>query len=259
MQQERKWQGRWINAGQTMGTPTDTILPAPYLRTTFDLMATPGKGVIFLCGLGWHVLYVNNQKADDRVLAPCLTQYDKHVSFIEYDVSKLLKKGKNAVTVILGNGLFNCSEPHWSYDKAPWRDYPKLLCDIVVDGQTVAASGKDWKVHPSPVTFDGFRNGQYYDARLEVTGFADPETDDSSWQNAALAVPPGGRVVLEETEPCKIMQSFPLVSQRFVTCWNQHMTSAEISPAGAESKLKAKPVPCLNLLMWKKSTPFQVI
>ena len=219
MHKERKWLGRWINAGLTMGTPTDTMLPAPYLRKTFELTAVPQKASVFLCGLGWHVLYVNNQKADDRVLAPCLTQYDKHVSFIEYDVTGLLKKGRNAVTVMLGNGLFNCHEPHWSYDKAPWRDYPKLLCDIVVDGQTVAASGKDWKVHNSPITFDGFRNGQYYDARLEVAGFADPELDDSSWQNAALAVPPGGRVVQETAEPCKVMQSFPLVSERFVTCW----------------------------------------
>ncbi len=255
MQQERKWQGRWINAGQTMGTPTDTILPAPYLRTTFDLMATPGKGVIFLCGLGWHVLYVNNQKADDRVLAPVMTQFDKHVSYIEYDVTKLLRKGKNAVTVMLGNGLFNCHEPHWSYDKAPWRDYPKLLCDIVVDGQTVAASGKDWKVHSSPITFDGFRNGQYYDARLEVTGFADPETDDSSWQNAALAVPPGGRVVLEETEPCKIMQSFPLVSQRFVTCWESTYDFGRNLTGWCRIKVKGEAGAVLKLTYVEKIDP----
>ena len=216
---ERKWAGRWINAGLTMGTPSDIVVPAPYLRKTFECTELPQKAVICLCGLGWHVLYVNNQKADDRVLAPNQTQYDKHVSYIEYDVTILLKKGRNAVTVLLGNGLFNCREPHWSFDKAPWRDFPKLLCDIVVDGKIAAKSDCSWKVHNSPITFDGFRNGQSYDARLEVPGFADPDTDDSSWQSAALAMPPGGRVVLETMPPCKVMQSYPPVSKRFVTCW----------------------------------------
>lgn len=216
---ERKWQGRWINAGATMGSPVDTVLPAPYLRKTFICDSTPQKVVIYLCGLGWHELYVNNQKADDRVLAPAITQFDKHVSYIEYDVTHLIRKGKNAVTVLLGNGLFNCNEPHWSFDKAPWRDYPKLLCDVVVDGITVAKSDNSWKVHPSPITFDGFRNGQYYDARLEVPGFADPELDDSSWKNAAYAMPPGGRVVKEMIEPCRVLKSYPALGKHFVTCW----------------------------------------
>ena len=184
---ERKWAGRWINAGSTMGTPVASILPAPYLRKTFICGKTPQQATIFLCGLGWHVLYVNNQKADDRVLAPNQTQYDKHASFIAYDVTKLLKKGKNAVTVLLGNGLFNCPEPKWSFDKAPWRDNPKMLCDIVVDNEVVAKSDCSWKVHNSPITFDGFRNGQYYDARLEVPGFADPDLDDSAWMYQYLA------------------------------------------------------------------------
>jgi len=177
---ERKWAGRWINAGRTMGTPTADVVSAPYLRKTFVCERKPKKASVFLCGLGWHVLYVNGRKADDRVLAPAVTQFDKHVSFIEYDVTKLLKKGANAVVVLLGNGLYNCRVHMWSFDKAPWRDYPKLLCDVVADGKLLARSDTTWKVHDSPVTFNEMRNGQYYDARLEIPGFADPLFDDSA-------------------------------------------------------------------------------
>ena len=129
------------------------MVSAPYLRKTFVCERKPKKATVFLCGLGWHVLYVNSRKADDRVLAPTVSQFDKHVGYIDYDVTKLLKKGKNAVTVLLGNGLFNCSNPKWSFDKAPWRDYPKLLCDIVADGKTVAQSDASWKVYDSPGRF----------------------------------------------------------------------------------------------------------
>ena len=219
MNEERKWQGRWINAGMTMATPTDTMPRAPYLRKTFVCSTKPKKASVFLCGLGWHVLYVNGRKADDRVLAPAATQFDKHVSFIEYDVAQLLKKGKNAIAVLLGNGLFNCRVHMWSFDKAPWRDYPKLLCDVVADGKTVAKSDAGWKVHDSPVTFNEFRNGQYYDARLEVPGFAAPELDDSGWKAAALCMPPGGRPIRETMPPCKVMQSYAPVEKRFVSCW----------------------------------------
>ena len=219
MNLERKWQGRWINAGQTMITPTDKVVPAPYLRKTFSCAQKPKKASVFLCGLGWHELYVNGRKADDRVLAPSVTQFDRHVSFIEYDVTGLLKKGKNAVTVLLGNGLYNCRFAEWSFDKAPWRDFPKMLCDIVVDGKTVARSDSTWKVHESPITFDEMRNGQYYDARLEVPGFADADLDDSDWRAASLCMPPGGRVIQETMPPCKVTQSYPAIAKRFVTCW----------------------------------------
>ena len=214
---ERNWQGRWINVGQIMVAPTNEVVNAPYLRKNFECKTKPEKASIFLCGLGWHVLYVNGQKADDRVLAPTVSQFDKHVSYIEYDVTKLLKNGTNVVVVLLGNGLYNCRVPKWSFDKAPWRDYPKMLCDIVIDGTTVAASDASWKVHNSPITFNEFRNGQYYDARQEVPGFADPELDDSAWKNAALCMPPGGRVIREIVQPCKITQSYPAVSSRFIT------------------------------------------
>ena len=216
MNQERNWYGRWINAGQTMVAPTDEVVNAPYLRKSFDCKTKPKKTSVFLCGLGWHVLYVNGKKADDRVLAPTVSQFDKHVSYIEYDVTKLLKKGKNIVAVLLGNGLFNCRVPKWSFDKAPWRDYPKLLCDILADGKIIAKSDSSWKVHDSPVIFNEFRNGEYYDARLEVPGFADPELDDSDWKNAVLCMPPGGRVTREMVQPCKIMRSYPALSSRFI-------------------------------------------
>ena len=180
------------------------------------------------------------------MLAPTITQFDKRVSFIEYDVTRLLKTGKNAVCVLLGNGLYNCRVHKWSFDKAPWRDYPKLLCDIVIDGKTVAKSDYSWKTHPSPVTFNELRNGQYFDARQEIPGFADPDFPDDQWDNAALCVPPGGRVVQENMPPCKVMQSYPAVSKKISTAILRYMTSAPILPAGAGSKSREKPAVKLN-------------
>ena len=104
----REWNGYWINDGKTMCAPADWVGAAPYLRKTFVCDKAPEKATVFLCGLGWHELYVNGRKADDRVLAPVVTQYEKRDSYIEYDVTGLLRPGKNAVAVLLGNGWYNC-------------------------------------------------------------------------------------------------------------------------------------------------------
>ena len=227
----RKWFGYWINTGKCLGTPTCEVGAAPYLRKTFVCMEMPEKASVFLCGLGWHVLYVNGRKADDRVLAPVATQFDKHVSYLVYDVTKLLKKGKNAVVVQLGNGWYNCqTAENWNFDKAPWRDWPKLICDIEVDGRIIDKSDRSWKYHDSPVIFDALRNGEFYDASLELDGFSDPEYDDADWTNAVLCDPPAGSITLEDMEPCKIQKIYQPVnvyqiwSDKFVYDFGTNLT-----------------------------------
>ena len=88
MNTERKWCGRWINAGRSMISPTPTSTSAPYLRKTVICSEKPQKAAIFLCGLGFHILYVNGQKVDNRLLAPTVTQFDSHVSYIEYEIGR---------------------------------------------------------------------------------------------------------------------------------------------------------------------------
>ena len=196
----RKWSGYWIHGNAD---------PAPYLRKNFELKTVPKKAVLHLCGLGWHELYVNRTKADDRVLAPTASQFDRHVSYISYDVTHLLKQGKNAVAVLLGNGWYNCrTEEVWNFAHAPWLDNPKMICDLECDGKIVLSSDNSWKIVKSPITFNQLRNGEQYDARLETPGVLEPDFDDSGYENAYYCNPPGGEVVREEMEPCRICRTF---------------------------------------------------
>ncbi len=204
---KRTWHGYWINGSNGTCNYNAPVGPAPYLRKTFECVTAPKKAVVYLCGLGWHELYVNGQKVDDRVLAPVVTQYDRRASYIDYDVTALLRPGKNALVVLLGNGWYNChTHEVWCFDKAPWRDFPKLLCDVEIDGRVAVSSNASWKTTASPVTFDGLRNGEFYDAAKEIPGFADPDFDDSAWRAARQCNPPGGLIGREDLEPCKVMR-----------------------------------------------------
>ncbi len=196
----RNWTGIWITGG---------VDPAPYLRKRVDLAALPRKAVCFLCGLGWHELYVNGTKADTRVLAPVVSQFEKHVSYVAYDVTPLLKAGTNVFAVLLGNGWYNCrTEEVWDFHRTPWLDLPKMICDVECDGKVVLSSDASWKAVPSPILMNQLRNGEEYDALREVPGVLTAGFDDSRYPCASPCKPPRGELVQETAPPCRIFREY---------------------------------------------------
>jgi alpha-L-rhamnosidase len=172
------------------------------------LEQTTAQAVLYLASAGWHELYINGKKADDRVLAPCITQFNKHINYIEYDISMLLRQGRNAITVLLGNGGFN-AQPNdvWNFNHASWRDYPRMCCDLEIDGKTFLYSDNTWKVNTGALIFDSMRSGETWDCAKDINGVFEADFDDTGWQNAFIVRPPAGTPLREEMEPCKICEN----------------------------------------------------
>lgn len=198
----------YVSDGESMGAFSDE---AYILRKEFTGKGKIHKAVMCCCGLGYGVYTINGKKVTEDVLVTPFTQYDKTVIYNTYDVTKLLKKGANAVGVMLGNGFYNDNNTVWNFDKASWRSCPKLLCDIAVtydNGKTEhIVSGPDWKADPSPITFNRMRSGQIYDARLYQKGWDEPGFDDSDWQTAKICHPPGGILKTTSAPPIRIIRT----------------------------------------------------
>src|ERR1039458_2478517 len=123
------WQGQWI--GRTMDTNS---LPAPMFRCAFTLDGKIKQARAYVCGLGYYELHLNGKKVGDHLLDPGYTRYDKRALYVTYDVTDALRRGKNAVGVILGNGWYNVqTRAVWDFHKAPWRAAPKLLMQLCVE------------------------------------------------------------------------------------------------------------------------------
>ena len=216
------WQAQWIGRpAACLVNWQGAVLPAPLFRRELELAAPVREARASICGLGYYELYLNGIKVGDHVLDPTVTQYDRRVRYVTYDVTDLLEQGTNAVGVMLGNGWYNCHTPDvWHFDKASWRDYPKMICQLEVtldDGrQTVVCSGPDWKVGDGPIRFDGLRNGETYDARCERLGWDRPGFDDSEWQHAAVVAEPGGVLELQVSPACKVVETITPVSMQEV-------------------------------------------
>ena len=204
---------KWIGAGGAVGR-TSPVKPAPYFRKTFVLDALPEKAEVFFCGLGYSELYLNGEKVDDGVLQPVVTQYDVRSRYLRYDITGKLRKGENVFGVILGNGWYNCStENTWTFERASWRDYPKMILELDCDGVATVISDSSWKCScgNGPIRFDALREGEIYDARLEMPGWNIAGYDDSVWNNSAIVPGPGG-ILTEQTMPaCKVLKRLPTV------------------------------------------------
>jgi alpha-L-rhamnosidase len=209
--QQAKWIGR---SGVLNGNWQAKVIPAPFFRKKFVYNQDSAKAEVAICGLGYYELFINGRKVGDHVLDPVVTQYNQHVRYVVYDVTEYLHAGDNVIAVVLGNGWYNAhTEEIWHFNKSPWYDYPKFLLQMEADNQIVLISDASWRCKPGPIVFDGLRNGETYDARLELDGWLGSDYDDSTWEHAARVAPPGGVLEEQTMPPCKVMQTIPCAEQ----------------------------------------------
>lgn len=147
---------------------------------------------LYICGLGYHEAFIEGKKVSENLLEPAFTKYDALSYYRVYDVTEHLPAaGPATLGVALGNGWYNCfTEDAWNIRQASWRAVPKLLCELYItyaDGtQDCICSDTGWKTSPGPITFNSIRNGEWYDARLELPGWSESTYGADGWQDAEL-------------------------------------------------------------------------
>jgi len=214
------WHAQWISSSR-IGVEASNPPPAPMFRRTFLLKKQIDSARAYVCGLGYYELYINGHKIGDEVLAPAFTRYDARVFYQTHNVTNAIVQGENAIGVILGNGWYNCfTKEVWNFQQSPWRDQPKLLIQIhirFVDGEeTTIVSDRSWRWSTGPIVFDGLRNGETYDARLEKSGWAEPGYDDSDWKDVMVVQSPGGILRSQQMTPIRVTETIVPVSLKEV-------------------------------------------
>ena len=187
-----------------------TRLPARMLRKEFQMAKIPPRATAYISGLGYYELYVNGQKVSDDVLAPALTDYDKRVFYRTYDVTALLRRGGNAIGILLGNGRFFAPRRYVPFFTRNFG-YPKALFQLDIEagnGQRVRiATDASWKVTDrGPIRANNDYDGEEYDARLEQTGWNKPGFRDDAWRAAQIVDPPQGTLCAQASNPIRVMR-----------------------------------------------------
>lgn len=172
--------------------------------------------VVYVCGLGHYRLNINGATVGDAEFAPVWSEYDKTVYYNVFDVTDLITAGGNAVSVLLGNGMFNVQRMG-RYSKLQTSfGPPQMLLRLEInyaDGtRQVIKSGGDWKYSLSPITFNSIYGGESYDARLEQQGCCKAGFDDSGWRKAVVTEGPKGRLTPQTVQPVRIMERYDIKS-----------------------------------------------
>lgn len=207
-----EWQAEWITPSATakesvVGVCRDPVHrpPAalcPLLRYTFTLDKPVQKARAYVTGLGYYELYLNGKKVGDRVLDPPYTTYTKRIEYSVYDVSKMLRAGRNCVGAMLGQG--------W------WQGPPVLLCQIHVlftDGsETVIISSPEWEWTEGPILENSLYGGESYDARLEVPGWNSGQRAGKRWKRVKKVRMPKAKLQVQTMPPIQIIETLTPVS-----------------------------------------------
>ncbi|MBR3879691.1 MAG: family 78 glycoside hydrolase catalytic domain [Clostridia bacterium] len=161
--------------------------PIPMFRREFVIDKEVKSAEIFVQSPGFAEYRINGQLITEDIFISATSDYKKILWYDTYDVSPLLKKGKNVITVMTGNGFFNENVvTDWLFHNAYWRDAPQFILSLKINGEVAVVSDSSWKANrdKSYITYSQLRSGEFVDMRKYSEDWMQVGYDDSDWTNA---------------------------------------------------------------------------
>ncbi|MGC9260665.1 MAG: family 78 glycoside hydrolase catalytic domain [Phycisphaerae bacterium] len=185
----------------------------PLFRHSFAIKNRIRRATVYVSGLGQYTLFINGRKVGDDVMQPGWTDYTKTVLYNAYNVAPMLRRGHNAIGVMLGTGMYDCPEGTRRYEHSPNPfGRPKLILQMhitFIDGtsENIVSNGQ-WRTNPGPVTFSSIYGGEDYNALEAIPGWDQIEFNDSQWRQAMVVNGPGGKLTPQIAPPVKVMHIY---------------------------------------------------
>lgn len=163
-------------------------------RKEYDLEKEIEKAEIAISGMGYYELFVNGCKPDpNRVLTPIVSDYFRLVHYDTYDITDLLKKGKNVFGVEVGGGWFSNSPKYWGWQNS-WYGNPRMIAQatiIYMDGTVKEIVSDDsWLWQEGCILETSIYDGEIVDFNRISEDWKKIGFDCSEWKHAVYAEAP---------------------------------------------------------------------
>ncbi|MDQ0643126.1 alpha-L-rhamnosidase [Microbacterium murale] len=219
-----EWRAAWIGRNpvyrQVALPPQDTdisftvnkLQPVRRFVRQFDLDEVPAVAKVHASAKGAYRLYVNGKKVGDDELAPGWTEYRDRITYQSWDVTSLLRPGRNSVAALLGDGWYvGFIGTDRRHQAQHYGKEPALLAQLVLDaadgGRKILPTDEAWKEQASDILYADMLMGQYEDSRRAEASWFLPTHDIASWSDAVVTdrsvdlltpeVDPGVRATLQ--------------------------------------------------------------
>ena len=199
------------------------------------------RAELSLTAHGVFVAELNGKRVGCDILAPGWTSYETRLQYMTYDVTDLMKKGKNKLSVRVGRGWYFHRVKAWG-SKELQSDETALIGALTVTfadgGEMTVLTGADWRSRKTRTVYNDMYNGETYDATRR-RGALSP---------VAVIRYPKEILIPQEGEPIREQERFPgaklIVTPKGekVIDFGQEVTGyvefAVDAPAGTEIRLK---------------------
>lgn len=202
------WTARWI-------TPSFDKELHPVFQKSFELPEDVASARAYACGLGIYELSVNGVKAGDEYLLPGFHAYDFWQQYQTFDLTGLLKAGKNTLSAAVGNGWYKGRFGFNGNEGERYGSSFQFICQVAVtlsDGREITiGTGEDWRCRPGNCLASSIYDGETTDGSMELPGldvFGGEE--DSGWAAAVLSDMGTGQLSPRMSPPIVYQESFPV-------------------------------------------------
>jgi alpha-L-rhamnosidase len=222
------WQARWIAAHPDYldcaehairPTATEPGTP-PWIRKAFRISGPVRRATVYASARGLFDLYLNGSPVSPDVFAPEWTDYHKRIHYRTYDVTGLVRPGVNAMGAILGDGWYS-GYVGWQETRGRYGLETSLLLQLEIEledgSRQIVVTDDSWLCAAGPILCSDFMMGETYDARHELTGWDQPDYDDSEWSAVRGVEPPTAVLVAQRSEPVRRVETINPVSVKEIS------------------------------------------
>lgn len=195
---ETETEGKGVAPMYTMDMHPVALRRSFYYIRQFDIEEMPVSAKMYSTALGCYEPYMNGERIIDAFYMPFCMNYQKE--YQEFDILPMLKKGKNTVGAILGNGSYNCRS--WGSLTAKSNELAAIIELKYADGKTdYINTDETWLCTPSPLVENDIQYGERYDARLETPDWCDSDVNTDNFVAVSSRKMTDNSVLLAQSYP----------------------------------------------------------
>jgi len=177
--------------------PKDRDSFCPIFKKEFDSEKIK-NAYMYISAQGVYMAHINGKRVGEDYFTPGCTAYDKRLQYQAYDVTRLIRSGKNAISITAAPGWF-CG-PFGCVNRVHvYGERPAVACRLhleLADGsQRDIYTDESWSLASGRILFSEREAGEVQDTRLEDVALGGVEL-----------IPYRGDIVPSVSTPVRIMQ-----------------------------------------------------
>lgn len=190
-----------------------------WFRREFETGRSVKRARLYITANGIYQASINGKQVSNDLFAPGWTAYNKRLQYQVYDVTEMLRSGKNAIGVTVGEGWYKgtlLGTKNFYGNRVGL--FAQLELEYDGEKKEVVSTDNNWlTTNKGPIVRSGLYSGEIYDAGKAMNGWDAPGFDTTGWLAVSLSqgqrtdhfVAQSGPPVLrqEEIRPVKVIRT----------------------------------------------------